>query len=154
MKRLLLFTLLTQAFLYPSAGLQERIQEPDDVRMKRVLSNISSPTIEEAAIIEKVHTMKPEINEQTSSKSLIQIVQEYTFCKGKYGINPLGWEAHQKRSGRWQVLFHFQDYNKSLLSAEWEYNPETKKLYPFEFQQSPAFWMGKGEKTPCRETDK
>lgn len=118
-----------------------------DPRIAAVEARISKTTPEGVAIIEKVKAMKPEVNEQVSGKTLGEMVDKYAKEMGPaYNITPIGWEASQKKllpgekAGRWKVVFNYQDYQKQLLAAEWEYNSDTNKLYPFEKDNAPGFY--------------
>jgi len=117
---------------------------PKDPRIAAVEARISKTTPEGTAIIEKVKAMKPEVNEQISAKTLGEMSDKYAKEMGAaYNITPIGWEASQKKllpsekAGRWKVVFNYQDYQKQLLAAEWEYNSDTNKLYPFEKDNAP-----------------
>jgi len=118
-----------------------------DPRIAAVEARISKTTPEGVVIIEKVKAMKPEVNEQISSKTLGEMADKYAKEMGAaYNITPIGWEASQKtllrgeKAGRWKVVFNYQDYQKQLLAAEWEYNSDTNKLYPFEKANAPGFY--------------
>ena len=116
-----------------------------DPKRAQIQEKIDKTTPEGKEMVEKVKAMKPEVNEQVSAKTLGEIVDDYTNNKGSLGIKPIGWEASQKKTtNNWKIVFYFQDYNNQYLNAEWEYNPETKKLYPFELAQAPTFWTGVG----------
>lgn len=122
----------------------------EDPKIAVVKDRISKTTPEGKAIIEKVLMMKPEVNEQISTKTLQEMVDDYAKNKGAYNINPIGWEAAQKKllpgekAGRWKVGFNYQDWQKQLLAAEWEFNSDTNKLYPFEKDNAPGFWSNEG----------
>lgn len=117
-----------------------------DPKIAAAEDKISKTTPEGKAMIEKVQAMKPEVNEQISGKTLKEIVDDYAKNKGAYNISIIGWEATQKKpragekSSRWKIALHYQDYQKQVLAAEWDYNPETDKLYPFEMANAPQFW--------------
>jgi len=118
-----------------------------DPRVAAVEARISKTTPEGTAVIEKVKAMKPEVNEQISAKTLGEMADKYAKEMGAaYNITPIGWEASQKKllpsekTGRWKIVFNYQDYQKQLLAAEWEYNSDTNKLYPFEKDNAPGFW--------------
>lgn len=120
---------------------------PKDPRIAAVEARISKTTPEGVSIIEKVKAMKPEVNEQLSAKTLGEMADKYAKEMGAaYNITPIGWEASQKKllpgekAGRWKVVFNYQDYQKQLLAAEWEYNSDTNKLYPFEKDNAPGFY--------------
>jgi len=121
-----------------------------DPKVAAVEERIAKTTPEGKNIIEKARVMKPEVNEQLSTKSVQDMVDDYAKNKGAYNITPIGWEAVQKKllpgekTGRWKVVFDYQDYNKQVLSAEWEYNTDTNKLYPFEKDNAPQFWSNEG----------
>lgn len=121
-----------------------------DPKIAAAEEKISKTTPAGKAMIEKVRAMKAEVNDQISTKSIAEMVDEYSKNKGAYNITPIGWEASQKKAlsgektGRWRVVFYYQDYQKQPLAAEWEYNPETNKLYPFEQQNAKAFWSDEG----------
>ena len=130
-----------------------------DPKVAAIEERIAKTTPEGKAMIEKAHAMKPEVNEQASGKTVKEIADGWTNDQGAYNISVIGWEATQKKpfagekTGRWKVVFHYQDYQKQQLVAEWEYNPETDKLYPFELVNAPQFWTapaaatkGKGKK--------
>jgi hypothetical protein len=122
-----------------------------DPRIAAVEARIAKTTPEGLAIIEKVKAMKPEVNEQISTKTRGEMADKYAKEMGAaYNITPIGWEASQKKllpgekTGRWKVVFDYQDYQKQLLAAEWEYNSDTNKLYPFEKDNAPGFWSNEG----------
>ena len=121
-----------------------------DAKVTAAEVRVSKNTPEAKQIIEKVQAMKPEVNEQFSTKTLSEMVDEYAKNKGTYNITPIGWEASKKKllpgekSGRWKVVFDYQDWNKQLLAAEWEYNADTNKLYPFEKDNAPGFFSTEG----------
>jgi hypothetical protein len=121
---------------------------------------ISKTTPEGKRIIEKVQAMKPEVNEQLSTKTLGEMVDEYAKNKGAYNITPIGWEAAKKKvlsgekTGRWKVVFDYQDYQKQVRAAEWEYNTETNKLYPFEKENAKDFWSSEGAEPQAKKGKK
>lgn len=118
-----------------------------DPKIAAVEERIAKTTPEGKEIIEKVKAMKPEVNEQLSAKTLGEMADKYAKEMGAaYNITPIGWEASRKKllpgekGGRWKVVFNYQDYQKQLLAAEWEYNSDTNKLYPFEKDNAPGFY--------------
>ncbi len=114
---------------------------PKDPKMAAIQERIDKTTTEGKQVVEKVRAMKPEVNDQPAGKTLGEIVDNYAKNNGAYNINAIGWEASQKKSGRWKIAFDYQDWQKQYLLAEWEYNPETNKVYPFEFQNAKEFWV-------------
>lgn len=106
--------------------------------------NIDSTNQEGKDMVEKVKAMKPEVNEQISAKSLGEVIDDYATNKGEFNIKPIGWAASKKATNNWKVVYYYQDYQNQYTAAEWEYNPETKKLYPFEYTNAPTFWTGVG----------
>jgi hypothetical protein len=117
-----------------------------DPKIAAIEERISKTPPEGKGIIEKVKAMKPEVNEQLSGKTLGEKADDYSKNMGAYNITPIGWEASQKKllpgekAGRWKVVFNYQDYQKQLVAAEWEYNSDTNKLYPFEKDHAPEFY--------------
>jgi len=144
------------AVLFLLAGCAEKpapvtAKAPKDPKIAAIEDRISKTTPEGKQIISKAQAMKPEVNAQVSAKTLTEMVEEYAKNKGAYNISPIGWEASQKKllpgekAGRWKIAFSYQDYQKQLLTAEWEYNADGNKLYPFEKDNAPQFF-GEAEK--------
>ena len=121
-----------------------------DPKIAAIEDRISKTTPEGKEIIEKVKKMKPEVNEQLSTKTLREMVDHYEKEMGAYNITPIGWEASQKKllpgskAARWKVAFSYQDWQKQVLTAEWEYNADTNKLYPFEKENAVGFFSNEG----------
>lgn len=117
-----------------------------DAKVVAAEEKIAKTTPEGKAMIEKVQAMKPKVNDQESSKTLKEKADTWAKDNGAYNIIPIGWEAAQKKPiaseavGRWKIVFHYQSYDKQFLAAEWEYNPATNELYPFEKVNAPGFW--------------
>jgi hypothetical protein len=109
-----------------------------DPKIAALEQNIAKVTPEAQQIIDQLKATKPEVNEQVATRTLAEIVDDYAKNKGDYNISPIGWEASQKKNNNWKLLFHYQDYQKQVSTAEWEFNPTTKKLYPFEFKNAPG----------------
>jgi hypothetical protein len=128
-----------------------RARAEKDPKRAALEERIAKTTPEGKQTLELILGMKPEVNDQLSAKTLREIVEDYEKNKGAYNIMPIGWEASQKavrpqeKTGRWKIQFHYQTYDSQYVTAEWEYNPETKKLYPFESNNAPTFWTGVGE---------
>lgn len=112
-----------------------------DPKIDAAEEKINKTSPEGKEIIEKVQGMKPEVNEQLSAMTLREKAEDFTKNKGDFGITPIGWEAAKKKTNeRWKVVFYYQDYQKQLLAAEWEYDPKAEKVYPFEFNNAPGFF--------------
>lgn len=117
-----------------------------DPRLSAIEDRIAKTTAEGKKAIEKAKSMKPEVNEQVSAKTLGEMEQHYEKEMGAYNISFIGWEASKKKpvagekTGRWKIVLDYFDYNKQLLAAEWELNEETNKLYPFEKVNAPGFY--------------
>jgi hypothetical protein len=133
-------------------GCGEKPQQPTaakpkvdaDPKRARFQEAIDKTTPEGKDMVEKVKVMKPEVNEKVAAKPLGEIIDDYATNKGEFNIKPLGWTASQKATKNWKVAYYYQDYLGQYNAAEWEYNPETKKLYPFEFTNAPTFWTDIG----------
>jgi hypothetical protein len=121
-----------------------------DPKVAAIEERIAKNTPEGKETIDKVKMMKPEVNEQLSTKTLQEMVNHYEKEMGAYNISSIGWEAAQKKllpgakSARWKIAFSYQDWQKQLLTAEWEYDPDTKKVYPFEKDNAPQFYSNEG----------
>lgn len=116
----------------------------EDPKLKSIKDAVAKMTPEEQAVVEKVKGMKPEFNGMASKRTLAEEVDEYATQKGAFNISVIGWVASRKtaagREKRWKVLLHYQDYNKRFVTAEWEYDPDTNKIYPFDQEQARIFW--------------
>jgi hypothetical protein len=124
-----------------------------DPKIAAIEERISKTTPEGKDVIEKVKAMKPDVNAQISAKTLGEMADHYEKEMGAYNITSIGWEASQKKllpgakSQRWKIVFSYQDWQKQLLIAEWEYDPDTKKLYPFERDNAPGFYEAEPQGT-------
>ena len=141
------------ALLFLLAGCQDKPVQTNtkaqkDPRTVAMEESIAKTTPEGKKILEKILAMKPEINGQKSTKTLSAVVDDFAKTKGGFNILPIGWEASQKKSGRWKAVFHYQEYTKDYKDAEWEYNPETDNLYPFDKDNAKVFWSSEKE-TPA-----
>ena len=121
-----------------------------DPKVAAIEERIAKTTPEGKDIIEKVKGMKPEVNEQMSTKTLKEMADHYEKDMGAYNIASIGWEATQKKllagakSAKWKVAFSYQDWQKQLLTAEWEFDPDIQKVYPFEKDNAPQFYSNEG----------
>jgi hypothetical protein len=150
MKRMIPFLMLLLLVVACEKKPAPAARTQKDPKIAAIEERIAKTTPEGKAVIEKVLVMKPEVNEQISTKTLQEMVDDYAKNKGAYNITSIGWEAAQKKllpgekAGRWKVVFDYQDWQKQLLAAEWEFNSDTKKLYPFEKDNAPGFWSNEG----------
>ena len=121
-----------------------------DPKVAAIEERMAKTTPEGKVIIEKAQSMKPEVNGVMSTKTLQEMVDQYSKTMGAYNITPIGWEAVQKKlqpsdkKGKWKVAFGYQDWQKQVLIAEWEYNADTDNLYPFEKDNAPGFFSDEG----------
>ncbi len=120
---------------------------PKDPKIAAIEDRIAKTSPEGLQIIEKAKGMKPEVNSQPSGKTLSEIADDYAQNKGVYNITSIGWEASQKAANaRWKIVFNYKTYSDEMLAAEWEYDPKTDKLYPFEQKNAPTFWTAPEQK--------
>ncbi|MEK6303708.1 MAG: HEAT repeat domain-containing protein [Acidobacteriota bacterium] len=110
----------------------------EDAKLAAILDRISNTSQQGKEIVEKIKDLKPEVNGQPSAMTLGAKVKDY--WETAHIHIPIGWEASQKMNGRWKIILHYQYVQKQYVEAEWEYNPATSKLYPFEVQNAPQFW--------------
>ena len=136
-----LLAVLVSACSQPQTGPAKASRTEKDPKLAAIEERVKKTSPEGNEMVEKVKAMKPEVNDQVSGKSLGEIIDIYAKEKGAYNILPIGWEASKKKNNRWKILFNYQDWQKQYLVAEWEYNPETNKLYPFEFDNAKGFWV-------------
>lgn len=115
-----------------------------DPKRAKFQEAIDKTTPEGKEMIEKIKAMKPLVNEQLSAKPLGEIIDDYATNKGDFNIKPIGWAASLKSNKNWKIVYYYQDYSNQYTAAEWEYNPETKTLYPFEYDYAKTFWTGVG----------
>jgi hypothetical protein len=116
--------------------------DSSDPKLAAIKADMAKTTPDGKAMIEKCKAMKPQLNEQASSKTLAEVIDDWSKNKGEYNITEIGWEAAQKKSGRWKIIYHYRPYTKEYLAAEWEYNPQNNTLYPFDLNNAPQFWAG------------
>lgn len=146
MKRMIPLMMLIVLFVACEKKPAPAARTQKDPKIAAIEEKISKTTPEGKVIIDKVKAMKPEVNEQLSAKTLGEKADDYSKNMGAYNIVPIGWEASQKKllpqekAGRWKVVFNYQDYQKQVVAAEWEYNSDTNKLYPFEKDHAPEFY--------------
>lgn len=126
-------------------------QAAEDPKIKAVKDSIAKMTPEETAVVEKVKAMKPELNGLASGRPLSEEINDYATTKGAFNIIPVGWTASRKtasgREKRWKVIFNYQDFKKQFVTAEWEYDPDTNKVYPFDQENARIFWSNPPQET-------
>jgi len=138
MKALVILALAS--FFIPLQQGRPAQSEGVDPRLKMIKEEIAKTTPEGKEVIERVKRMLPEVNRKLSTLPLEEVVEKVAKEKN---LTPIGWAAALKRNGRWRILFYYQDDRKYLyLTAEWEYNPETINLYPFDLVNAAQFWSG------------
>ena len=116
--------------------------DSSDPKLAAIKADIAKTAPDGIAMIEKCKAMKPQVNGELSSKTLAEVIDDWSKNKGDYNIKEIGWEATQKKTGRWKIIYHYRPYTKEYLAAEWEYNPTDNTLYPFDLQNAPQFWAG------------
>lgn len=142
---LILLVLFTACGQKPLEQQSAKTQAAKDPKLAKFEENIAKTTPEGKAFIEQAKAMKPVIEKQVSTKTLGELVDDFSKNKGTYNMKPIGWEASQKKTSKnWKLVFYYQDYTDQYRAAEWEYNPDTKELYPFEFTNAKDFWSGVG----------
>jgi hypothetical protein len=116
-----------------------------DPKRAKFQEAIDKTTPEGKEMIEKIKAMKPLVNEKVAAKTLGEITEDFSTKNGEFNTKPLGWTASQKGTTKnWKVVYYYQDYLGQYNSAEWEYNPDSKQLYPFEFTNAPTFYTDIG----------
>jgi hypothetical protein len=142
-KIIIVVAIFLAVFSTDDLALTNSVSQQDDERIA-IKDRIAKNTPASIDIIEKVKGMKPLVNEKLSVKSLGKIIKDYEEGKGAFKLTAIGWEASQKQNGYWRIFFHYQKDTLEYVKAEWEFNPETNKLYPFEFQNARWFWTRTG----------
>jgi hypothetical protein len=126
----------------PAATKPKADADPKRARFQEAIDKTSP---EGKEMVEKIKAMKPLVNEKVAAKSLGEITDDFATKMGEFNTKPLGWTASQKGTSKnWKVVYYYQDYLGQYNSAEWEYNPDSKQLYPFEFTNAPTFFTDIG----------
>jgi hypothetical protein len=154
----MLIKLLLMAFLMSNTSAPSIVltmgQNQQDEKLASILESIQKTSPKGLEIIEKIKVMKSEVNGQRSTKTLEEMVRYYSVDRGEYNITVIGWAASPRQSvvptSCWRITLYFQDHKKEYQSAEWEYNKETNKLYPWEMERAPWFWSNEGRKEKAR----
>jgi hypothetical protein len=116
-----------------------------DPKRAKFQEAIDKTTPEGKEMVEKIKAMKPLVNEKLAAKTLGEITDDFSTKNGEFNTKPIGWAASQKGTTKnWKVVYYYQDYLGQYNSAEWEYNPDSKQLYPFEFTNAPTFYTDIG----------
>ncbi len=100
--------------------------------------NLPKQSSEAQDILAKAMSAKPEINGQPQANTLEQIIKDYSTNKGNFNIRPIGWEASKEKEGLWRIVLHYWDYRNDHQVIEWEYAPESGRLYPVFMQMTPS----------------
>jgi hypothetical protein len=112
-----------------------------DPKRAKFQEAIDKTTPEGKDMIEKIKAMKPLVNEKLAAKTLGEITEEFATKNAQYNTKPIGWAASEKGTTKnWKIVYYYQDFGGQYNAAEWEYNPESKQLYPFEFTYAPTFF--------------
>jgi hypothetical protein len=112
-----------------------------DPKRAKFQEAIDKTTPEGKDMVEKVKAMKPLVNDKVAAKTLGEITDDFASKNGEYNTKPIGWAASQKGTTKnWKIVYYYQDYQGQYNTAEWEYNPDSKQLYPFEFTNAPTFY--------------
>ena len=126
----------------PTAAKPKPENDPKRVAFQK---NIDSTNQEGKDMIEKIKAIKPLVNDKIAAKPLGEIADDFATKNGDYNTKPIGWAASQKvTSKNWKIVYYYQDYTGQYNAAEWEYNIETKQLYPFELVLAPTFYTDIG----------
>ena len=116
-----------------------------DPKRAKFQEAIDKTTPEGKDIIEKIKAMKPLVNEKLAAKTLGEITEDFATKNAEFNTKPMGWGASQKTTSKnWEIVYYYQDYLGAYNAAKWEYNPETKQVYPFEFVLAPTFYTDIG----------
>src|SRR5215471_2198646 len=128
---------------------QEGPVQNEDARLKAIKEEIAKTAPEGKEIIERVKQMLPEVNGKLSTLPLDKLVENYVKEKN---LVPVGWAAakllewvstNTLRSGSlWQIRLLYQMDTKEYRSAQWRYDSETRRLYPFDEGNAAQFWSG------------
>lgn len=122
----------------PAAAAKSKADDPKRAKFQEA---IDKTTPEGKDMLEKIKAMKPLVNEKVAAQTLGEITDTFATKNGEYNTKPIGWAASQKGTTKnWKVVYYYQDYQGQYNAAEWEYNPDSKQLYPFEFTNAPTFY--------------
>jgi hypothetical protein len=143
-KIIIVIAILVTGFSTADLALTNSVSWQDD-KLIAIKERIAKNTPESLRIIEKVKHMKPVVNDELSGKRLGKIIKDYEEGKGAFKLTAIGWEASVKENGFWRIFFHYQKDTLEYVKAEWEFNPEINKLYPFELPNAPWFWTRTGK---------
>jgi hypothetical protein len=158
MTRTLCIVALLASLVSMPIGASAFCQTQQDERLARILETISKTSEEGLKVIDRIQGMRPEVNDKQSTKTLTEVVEDYAFNKAGYNIGVIGWAASRKeilppeRLGRWRIVFYYRDWAKQYQTAEWEYNEDTNRLYPFETDNAPGFWSAESPQPKKRKS--
>ncbi len=117
-----------------------QMQSQANEKLNLILESISKTSPEGIQIIEEALDKYPVVNGKRSTRTLLEIIEEYSVRRRVYNINPIGWYASRSKNHLWRIVFYYQDYQKEYQSAEWQYEADTKELRSFESKNAPQFW--------------
>jgi hypothetical protein len=106
-------------------------------RVRDIQQKCSETTEDGKAVIETVKAWKPVVNERPSDRPLAAIADEYVTK----GIHAICWGASRKTNGKWKVVFEHIDIQGAFQVAEWEHDPATGEIKPFN-SKAMEFWYG------------
>ena len=150
MKTLVIFA-LAMSFITLQRGRPAQT-EGVDPRLKMIKEEIEKTTPEGKEIIERVKQMLPEVNGKLSTLPLEKLVENYVK---EQNLAPVGWAASKlsewvstntlRSDSLWQIRLLYRTEAKEYRSAQWRYDSETRRLYPFN-GNAEQFWSGPAPK--------
>lgn len=121
---------------YPSTAQPEK-----DPRLGAIEEAARRTSLEGEKVIEKALLVRPEFERRVATKTVEKMIVDAQRAEGLNSIEPLGWEALQKRDGRWRLTFHYHRWPSLYLLTEWEYDHTSNRLYLLNSQHGPEFWV-------------
>jgi hypothetical protein len=128
---------------------QIRTSTEEALNLALISERIAKTSPQGLEVIEKVKRMVPEIQKLQSGKTLGEAVEDCINGRGEFVIYPIGWEAVESTTGRWNIFFYFKDEEQKYLKASWGYNQGRNVLIPMESTNATKFWViGAKKKRP------
>jgi hypothetical protein len=143
--------LILFALFMLQGGAQAQQANPEaELNLNLIHERIAKTSAEGLGVIGKVKQMRPQIQKYLAAKSLGAIVEDYSSGRGPFFIHLIGWDAVESSAGRWAVSLYYQDEEKKLIKATWEYNTGKNVLFPGELNYATKFWAkgGSGSTRP------